>query len=85
MYILLPDVDFSLFISFLVVNKQCIKLLLLMEAIMALELKRNEMCNFNCTDNNSKSSTSLKKQLQIITNLQQAKELHNNNVDLCWL
>lgn len=48
-----------------------------MEAIMALELKR--------MDNASKSSTSLKKQLQMITNLQQAKELLNNNGDLCWL
>lgn len=41
MYILLPDVDFSLFVSFLAVNIQYIKLLLLMEAMMALELKGN--------------------------------------------
>jgi len=36
-------------------------------------------------DKTSKSSSSLKKQLQIITNLQQVKELLKNNVDLCWL
>lgn len=39
MYILLPDVDFPLYVHFQVVNKQYIKLLFLMEAVIALELK----------------------------------------------
>lgn len=39
MYLLLPDVDFPLYVHFQVVNKQYIKLLFLMEAVIALELK----------------------------------------------
>lgn len=46
---------------------------------MALELEGNEMYSFNCTDNTSKLSTSLKKQFKIITNLQQVKQVFYNN------